>query len=164
MTSRDLLSASVVSATIIHPVLITLLIVIIVVRHHPANGHTSKHTRSGSKRKASSHSHTTTARSPLRLAVHLLLRVTAISTAHHRLMSIHLLLWVAASHHRLMTIALLGISASSAVVLLLRRSGASAAKLRRDLGEQASLLFARWQLALLAVWAWAAHSRLLLVL
>jgi hypothetical protein len=69
---------------------------------------------------------------------------------------------IAASHHRLLAVALLRIS-TSAIVLLLRRSGTSTAgKLRRDLGEEAALLFARWQLALLAVGAWTAHSGLLL--
>jgi hypothetical protein len=163
MTARNLVSSTIISSTtIVLSVLIPLLVVIIIVRHHPAKCHTSKHTRSGSHRKTTSHSHTTTALSPLRLAIHLLLPVsTTVSAAHHRLLSVHGLLSIAASHHRLLTVALLRISAS-AVVLLLRRSRASAAsKLRGDLGEEAALLFARWQLALLAVGAWAAHARLL---
>jgi hypothetical protein len=162
--SHGLLSSTIISsAAVILSILITILIIImvIIVRHHPANCHASKHTRSGSHRKTSSHSHATTALSSLRLAVHLLLRVSTVAAAHHRLLPVHRLLAVAASHHRLLTVALLGISAS-AVVLLLSRSRASAAKLRGDLGEQTALLFPRWQLALLAVWAWAAHPRLLL--
>jgi hypothetical protein len=161
--NSDLVSSTIISSTtIVLTVLIALLVVIIVIRHHPAKSHASKHTRSGSHRKTSAHPHSTTALSPLRLAVHLLLWVSTISTAHHRLLPVHRLMSIAASHHRLLAVALLRIS-TSAIVLLLRRSGTSTAgKLRRDLGEEAALLFARWQLALLAVGAWTAHSGLLL--
>lgn len=139
------------------PVLVTILIVVVIVCHHRAHCHASEHTRSGSKRETSSHSHTTTALSSLRLAVHhLLLRVSTV----HGLLPVHGLLRVSASHHWLLAVALLRVSTST-VVLLLGWSRASAAKLRRNLGQEASLLFTRWQLALLAVRAWAAHSGLL---
>jgi hypothetical protein len=163
MSPHNLVSSTIISSTaIVLSILIALLIVIIIIRHHPAKCHTSKHTRSGSHRETTSHPHTTTALSPLRLAIHLLLPVsTAVSAAHHRLLSVHGLLPIAASHHRLLTVALLRISASTVVLLLSWSRASAASKLRRDLGEEAALLFARWQLALLAVGAWAAHARLL---
>jgi hypothetical protein len=72
-------------------------------------------------------------------------------------MTIHALLWISTSHHGL----LVTISLLIASVLLRRPRRTTTAKLRRDLREKTALLFARWQLALLAVRTRAASAVLL---
>jgi hypothetical protein len=130
-----------------------------IISHHASDHHTTHHTSTKTKSSASTSTHTT-ALSSLRLAIHALLWITTIPTTHHRLLSIHaLLLRVAATHHWLLTIALLSVALlriSTATILLLLRSRAAAAELSGDLGHETTLLFARRQLALLAVWTGAA--------